>query len=208
MEILAPTTVTTFLKELHIVDHSASTTYTLQVASFESIRSIKQKITLHAADKYAYLPQHLFIAIMLEDGSYTPVEFQYTDTFEHPNRFPDPLTNPPVDTRFVTPEGAAIPISSESYKGLTFEQIPFQGEPVLHVWNLRSLAALADPTDNQFFLGFFQVYFPFITQPNQVEETLHTSPSRDTTDILTKLQNYQTNIQSMFHTIESILSKK
>jgi len=202
MEILAPTTVTTFLKELHIVDHSASTTYTLQVASFESIRSIKQKITLHAANKYAYLPQHLFIAIMLEDGSYTPVEFQYIDTFEHPNRFPDPLTNPPVDTRFVTPEGASIPINSESYKSLTFEQIPFQEEPVLHVWNLRSLAALADSTDNQFFLGFFQVYFPFITQPHQVEESLSKTPSRDATDTLTKLQDFQTLLQTTLRRME------
>ena len=63
MEILNPPPVYTFLNELHIVDHSADTTYTLMVASFETILSMKQKITMQATDKLEYLPDSLFLAI-------------------------------------------------------------------------------------------------------------------------------------------------
>jgi len=206
MEILNPPPVYTFLNELQIVDHSADTTYTLMVASFETILSIKQKITMQATDKLEYLPDSLFLAIKNDNNTYTPIEFQYVEDVPIPNQFPDPLSHPPPDRRFVTAEGADLIVSREPYPGLTFQTIPFRDEPVLHLWTLRSLAAIADPTNLQEFIGFFQIYFPALREPNQVEETLHTSPSRDTTDILTKLQTYQTTIQSMFDTIESILS--
>jgi hypothetical protein len=206
MEILNPTPVNTFLNELQIVDHSADTTYTLEVASFETVQSIKQKITLHTKDAIAYLPNYQFLAIKNEDDTYTPVEFQYVEEFTKPNKLPDPLTHPPPDRRFVTEEGTELIVSQESYRGLTFEQLPFHNEPVLHIWTLRSLAALASPTDVQQFIGFFQVYFPILTQPNQVEEALYTTMTKDMNDIYTKLKEYQTNLQSTFNRIELLIS--
>lgn len=206
MEILNPAPVDTFLNELQIVDHSADTTYTLEVASFETVQSIKQKITLHTKDHIAYLPNYLFLAIKNEDDTYTPIEFQYVEDFTKPNKLPDPLTHPVPDRRFVTEEGTELIVSYESYKGLTFQQIPFHNEPILHIWTLRSLAALATPTDMQQFIGFFQVYFPMITQPNQVEETLYTTMTKDMNDIYTKLELYQHNLQIIMNRIELLIS--
>jgi hypothetical protein len=205
MEILAPTDTESFMNELHIVDHSENITYEFKVASFESILSIKQRITVNAKDPLPYLPEFLFLAIQLEDGSYTPIEFQYGEGFTTPNSFPDPLTHPPPDRRFVTPEGSHIIISLESYKGLTFEQIPFQGEPTLHLWTLRSLAAVADPTAQQEFLGFFQVYFPLLQNPHQVEETLYVSMTPEMNDTFLKLQEYQRASQSTLDRMDIII---
>jgi len=206
MEILNPTPVSTFLNELQIVDHSADITYTLEVAPFESIQSIKQKITLHIKDTIAYLPNYQFLAIKNDDNTYTPIEFQYVEEFTKPNKLPDPLTHPPPDRRFVTEEGAELPLSRATYPGLTFEQIPFQGEPTIHIWTLRSLAAIAVPTDIQQFIGFFQVYFPAITQPNQVEETLYTSMTKDMNDTFIRLQEYQKHTNELLNHIDDLLS--
>jgi len=206
MEILNPTPVNTFLNELQIVDHSADITYTLEVASFETVQSIKQKITLHTKDSIPYLPNYQFLAIKNEDATYTPIEFQYVEEFTKPNKLPDPLTHPSPDRRFITEEGTELIVSHESYKGLTFEQIPFHNEPVLHLWTLQSLAALAPPTNLQEFRGYIQVYFPMITQPNQVEETLYTSMTKDMNDIYTKLETYQTNLTNTLNHIEHLIS--
>jgi hypothetical protein len=97
-------------------------------------------------------------------------------------------------------------VSRESYKGLTFQQIPFRDESTLHVWTLRSLAALASPTDIQQFIGYFQVYFPMITQPHQVEETLYTSMTKDMNDIYTKLKDHQHDIQAIINRIDLLVS--
>jgi len=196
------------MNELHIVDHSDNTTYELEVASFETILSIKQRIAVKAKDPLPYLPEFLFLAIQLENGSYTPIEFQYTEGFTTPNEFPDPSTHPSPDRRFVTPEGSRIIISLESYKGLTFEQIPFHKEPTLHLWTLRSLAAVADPTSQQDFLGFFQVYFPFLQNPHQVEETLYVSMTPEMNDTFLKLQEYQRVSQSTLDSMDVVLSSE
>ena len=108
MEILNPTDTESFMNELHIVDHSESANYTLNVASFESILSIKQRITVRAKDPLPYLPDYLFLAVELKKGIYTPIEFQYTNKFTIPNEFSDPLTHSSPDRRFVSPEGSRI----------------------------------------------------------------------------------------------------
>jgi hypothetical protein len=205
MEIVNPTDTESFMNELHIVDHSENKTYELNVASFESILSIKQRITANAKDPLPYLPEFLFLAIQLEDGSYTPVEFQYAEGFTSPNRLPDPLTPPAPDKRFVTPEGARIIVSLESYKGLTFEQIPFHDEPTLHLWTLRSLAAKADPSSQKEFIGYFQVYFPFLQTPHQVEETLYVTMTPEMNDTFLKLQEYQRSSQATLDRMDTII---
>jgi hypothetical protein len=205
MEILAPTDTESFMNELHIVDHSENTTYELEVASFESILSIKQQITVRAKDPLPYLPEFLFLAIQSEDGSYTPIEFQYVEGFTTPNNLPDPLTYSSPDRRFVSPEGSRIILSIELYKGLSFEQIPFNGPPTLHVWTLRSLAAKADPTSQQDFLGYFQVYFPLLQNPHQVEESLYVTMTTGMNDTFLKLQEYQRVSQSSLDRMDIVI---
>jgi len=196
MELLQPNSLDSLgTMTLQIVDHSSKKEFSLTLASFETILSLKQAISLHYEKDFSYLPNFLFLATKLNDSHYKPIEFEYTKL---ENVFPDPFVSVP-DKRFINEAGTITKQSYVSHKYDTLETYNFS---IIHLWTAASIVATLSDRANPFqFKGRVSVYFPWI----QSYITLN-PPNKD--EISSIIKKRQSSLYETYKQIDSSLHDK
>ena len=203
--LLHPQQITTLgPKSLRVQQHLAFATIEpvelTDVFPTESVFQIKQRIAeLHDGDK-AWMPNQLFLATKTTDG-YKPLDTVWpfdTDLADPLN----PATTGAPDPRLYDGSGRKA-IAPVLQPGLLLSDATDAAE--IHVWNLKTIAqAAGHPPSGPVLVGFYQLYFPWLTEAKEIEIPFAPEVALDT-NAKTALHNYRALVSDQYSLVEKAL---
>ena len=177
MESLHPARITSLGAEtIRVQVHggggtAADETFTLDaVYPFETVYSLKQRISLKYGESKTWLPSQLFVAQEAGGGMYKPLEFYW----EFDGKLvADPLRAAGAIDARLWADDAMKPVFPKILSGVTIETAAQLAAAAairtIHVWNLETVARAAGyapptppPFSDEAYGGFFRKYFPFL----------------------------------------------
>lgn len=199
MNILTPPRIESLgSQSIRVHIHTKGTdSWQLKVYPFETIASVKQRISLHFKNDRSYLPNVVFLAKETEDG-FKPVEFRW-----------DFATTVPDPTKVREPRSELMegdvrkPVFPTLLQGLTVETVGIQE---LHVWSLQTVARDLAVTP-ALFGGFLQFYFPLLERQSDVEALLEGPMTAAEKESVEAMQLFQDKFLTCLAKIENFLEK-
>jgi hypothetical protein len=206
MNILTPSRIETLGRvSIRIVEHDGSnTSWTMEAYPFETILSIKQRISLHHSKDRKWLPNQLFLAEPANNGEWRTLEFLWPFSAT----LSDPLSvgvQGVPDSRIM--EGSLRkPIFPTVLSGISVEMMNLSVPNEIHVWTLASMTNGVSYTDDVKFGGYFQLYFPGLKSSADIEPALHTGEfTEEETSTMSVFQEFRTITDERFARIESCI---
>ena len=204
--LLHPAQITTLgPKSLRVQQHTAfATIVPLELSNVfptESIFQLKQRIAdAHGGDK-AWMPNQLFLATATDSG-YKPLDTVWPFDTDLADPL-DPKTTGTPDPRLYDESGrkAVAPVLQP---GLLISDVTNVAE--IHVWNLKTIAqAAGHPPSGPVLVGFYQLYFPWLTDANEIETPFLPEEKLDV-DAKTALHDHRILLTDQYRIVEQALS--
>ena len=214
MELLSPARITSLEGKairviLHLDKRRTEELSLPTVYPFETLYTLKQRITLLKSGDKNFLPNYLFIAQDVGGGNYTSLEFYWPFN----KALKDPFATPGVPDERIYEDGE---IKGDVFpyilSGITMEDaMPISkmsdGARVIHVWTADSLLKAAGfgprtMITDEAFHGFFALYFPYF---KTAEDLMATFAKEDAEDklVLATAQTYRKEVDARLAKIEA-----
>lgn len=167
--ILSPSRIHTLgSTTIRIVEHSSSISeWKLDVYPFDTLYSVKQRISLHHNGDRTWLPNYLFLAEQTDaEDQWKTLEFVWPFSAT----LADPFSVKGIpDSRLMMGDQRKV-IFPKIFSGITLEQLTEGAKEIsaIHVWNLSDIVSELNVTD-AVFGGFCQLYFPGLTSPLELD---------------------------------------
>jgi hypothetical protein len=153
-------------RELQI-EFYGSGTETVEAYPFISVTDLKRIIWMTKEGAPEWAPARVFIGVRT-GGGFRPIEFHWpadvADTV-----LPDPMTFPGPNPALVNAQGVRKPVSPVMLGGLILEEALAPELPDIPTITVISLASLQGELTPVLFGGFYVMYFPWLTDPAEVE---------------------------------------
>lgn len=217
MELLSPARITSLEgKAIRvIIHHDKRRTEELALPAiypFETLYTLKQRITLSKPDDKSFLPNYLFVAQDTGGANYSTLEFYWPFS----KTLKDPFDKPGVaDDRIYEDGEIKGDVFPFILSGVTVEdalQFSAAGDAarVIHVWTAASILKAAGfgprtMLTEEAFHGFFTLYFPYF---KTADELMLTFAKEDAADkaVLETAQQFRKEVDARLNKIEAGLT--
>lgn len=171
----------------HLADGSQSPFVIDNIFPFTSIADIKRMLWMDEIVQGAvsYTPKYVFMAYEKE-GGYAPIEFYWGSTSGLPGFLQDPLSlNLEPNAELVDAEGNRRSVSPRMNLFVTLEDslkannVSWENTTI-HIWRLNQIIGnYMTEISSRIFDGFIRLYFPWLVDITQIEESLSNDPEEN-----------------------------
>lgn len=156
------------------------------VFPFTSVTDLKRAIWIEQGGDPRWAPERVFVGVRRDDGTVRPLEFHWPtlksvtlpDPVDPNSRSPNPALVDEVGNR--RPIGPVMTGGLILEDALALEVLETGALPVVTAISLASLAPTEDSElTPALYHGFYQLYFPWLTEPGQVLDAKSQAPSAE-----------------------------